>query len=160
MQQQVDDKKATQIERLRLRAEHRQKAFTRCAREDIKTTMFWSSSGAIEEIRCKICGARIMGFVEDERFEESRLVNGQMVMYKKLVPAYLPGFAQIRLIFDDNSAHITHMCSACVAELNEEKLELIYASDMKIWMQEEDQGKGAAPWEVLATRKPVRFEVI
>jgi uncharacterized protein YceK len=62
-------------------------------------------------------------------------------------------YAEITLIFDDNSAHETCVCEKCSYNMTVEKAEIVYAIDMQQWLDEDvDDLVSDDYWAYLANR--------
>ena len=90
------------------------------------------------------------------------LYDGTTFMYKTLTFSRFAAYTEVEIIFDDNSRHVTHICTGCKQKLDDpEILELVYVSDLAQWLWEEQHGHGPALWHVYpecATRVPVAWK--
>lgn len=115
-------------------------------------------SQTMDSVLCRGCGAVLRGWVDDERFEEAREVNGQHLVYRRLIFATFSGYAELTMVFDDGSAHVAHGCHECLSKVVDlEDLEQLYAADLREWLAQESAGKGPARWDLLADRAPTKI---
>ncbi|PWT71736.1 MAG: hypothetical protein C5B59_17305 [Bacteroidetes bacterium] len=102
-----------------------------------------SAAGSIEQILCKLCGHPISGLVEDERIERTNKMGDRVILHRALVHVRYPNYRQIRILFDDDSEHSTHLCATCLNKgLTPSQLEILYCCDIAQWLHEDDQGLG------------------
>ena len=70
----------------------------------------------------------------------------------------LASYTELRLVFDDNSAHITQLCRKCAVGLTLKELEAIYCADL-VALSEDEEAQGLLMcWELLADRQVVGYE--
>ena len=114
------------------------------------------SHGVLEELFCKVCGTTIGSLIVSDRFRESKVINGKIVIFERLVFAQTPMYKDVTLEMDNGSAHATHLCKGCAEKpLDEDTLEAIYAADLQEWLNE---GVSEIP-EAFLRCKPVRMTV-
>lgn len=114
-----------------------------------------------ETVLCKLCGVKIRGLVEDEKFERTERKNDKTIVYKKLVYTPLSNYREIRILMKDGSSHVTNLCSACVNELDIDRLLVVYIMDLDQMLFDDRHSRPRAPmsfWERVAYRKPVSWE--
>ena len=104
------------------------------------------SPGTIEAVLCKFCGARIKGWVSQERYQN------------RMSLLALPLYEEVTIEFDDGSAHVTPMCSKCADTLDAEKVEAAYVADMQEFAEAEGKGAGAVNWKMFQDRKITGFK--
>lgn len=107
----------------------------------------------IEAVHCKECGRPIKGLVVDDRFSETRIINGKTIVFQRLVLAELPGYSEIEIEFDDGSRHITHVCKGCLPKLTPNDLDALYEADMDMWSIEAARDGVEYQWERFAERR-------
>ena len=113
-----------------------------------------------DAVLCKGCQQRIKGLVDDERFEEVREINGQRVVFRRLIMAELPTYVEVELTFDDGSKHVTPMCRECAGRLSVEDAEDFYCADMARWADLERAGGGRVRWDVVGDRSPISWRLM
>jgi len=117
----------------------------------------------IDAVYCKMCGCKIKSLIPDDRFEESKTINGKIVIFQRLILAETSNYREILIEFDDGSAHVTCACNSCIAKMQSADLEEIYATDMDDWVGDEEKGRGPVDgvnWGTLAHRSLTRFKKI
>lgn len=125
------------------------------ALEGVKPTYVKYGSMGIEEVSCKLCGNPVRHLAPDDRFHELREIKGKKVVVERLVLVTLPTYREVKITFDDNSHHVTVVCSDCVSKITPAILEDIYSLDLAEMLRE----TGSLPWELMADRVPVSFTV-
>lgn len=71
-----------------------------------------------------------------------------------------PDYVELRLLFNDHSAHITPLCRACAAKgLDLQTLERLYCSDL-LDLADEEGEEIIMAWQAFAYRKPIGFMVV
>lgn len=70
----------------------------------------------------------------------------------------LASFSELRLIFNDNSAHITPCCKKCAIGLSLKELEAIYCADLLALSQEEESCGRLMHWQLLSDRQITGYE--
>ena len=113
-------------------------------------------SMGIEEVSCKCCGGAVRRLAPDDRFHERREINGRTVLVERLALMTLAAYTEVRIVFDDNSAHVTVLCEHCAKKLTVADLEDLYGLDLAEMLKE----SGSLPWDLFSDRKPVSFEVL
>lgn len=67
-------------------------------------------------------------------------------------------YRELKLLFDDKSAHVTHLCSTCLDKgLDLPALEKLYCADLLELSDEEEAAGILMDWRMLAYRRPVGF---
>tara|TARA_Y100000310_G_C20428395_1_gene690193 strand:- start:153 stop:611 length:459 start_codon:yes stop_codon:yes gene_type:complete len=118
-------------------------------------------NGEIVAVYCKLCGGKTKDLIPVDRVETKKVIKGQTIIWQRVVLQSLPGFAEIEIVFDDGSAHITNTCSGCIRTgLDQDDLELLYAADMEQFAKEESLGLGDVIWEHWADRIPLSYKVV
>lgn len=88
-----------------------------------------------ENVYCKSCGAVLIAEGQRQR-----------------------AYSEIKLFFDDGSAHVTALCRNCVSVgFTIDTLEALYCADLVALATEEDLHGILQRWEMMATRKPIGF---
>ena len=116
------------------------------------------SKYGIDQVLCKCCGAAIKGTVVSDEWAETRIINGKTVVFQRLVQAELAGYAEIEILFNDGSKHITHCCAACISHITVDHLEDMYCCDMETWQAEAGRQNTEIVWEANADRIPISFK--
>ena len=111
----------------------------------------------IDSVACTLCGALLKKLVPLPDLGKEETINGQRVITQPVALRETNNYAEITIEFDDGSAHTTMTCRSCANELDEEQLEILYASDMEQFDKDEQAGQGAVRWELMAHRKPKGF---
>ena len=70
----------------------------------------------------------------------------------------LASFSELKLTFNDNSAHVTTSCKKCVVGLSLAELEAIYCADLLALSQEEEACGRLMHWQLLSDRKITGYE--
>ena len=121
-----------------------------------------SKNRVMTEIVCKLCRGVIAGQVESDAKVPSRVIHGATYLYKTLTFSRFHSYAEVTLLFDDGSKHVTHVCTGCKSKLDSpDVLEYIYACDLAQWLYEEQHGHGDALWNTYpdcATRVPIAWK--
>ena len=112
--------------------------------------------GGHDVIYCHNCVTPIRKMIPDDSHREVRQVNGQTVVYERLVMATLPNYVEARIQFEDGGTHDHCMCRACAEDPNL-NLEELYCAVMVEFMIDEDAGLGPVNWAYWAEKKPVRL---
>lgn len=70
----------------------------------------YNAEGSLDRIYCKVCGEEIAGLVDRPK--------GSGVKNAVLVSRFIrfPNYAEIKMIFDDISYHVTNGCKTCLHE--------------------------------------------
>lgn len=116
--------------------------------------------GMLTEIRCKCCGVAIAALRELDRVVDDRWLSDRREIVKLAALRTLPSHRQVRLIFDDGSAHETECCTSCLAKMTLEDAEAMYAGDLAQFLDDELCSGDEIPWHALADRCVTRFETI
>lgn len=87
--------------------------------------------GGIVEVRCRGCGTPIRGLVADDAHREVKKINGQNVVYERLVLACLPNYREVLMACCDGSAHVACMCASCAEKLTPEMAQEHHDLDME-----------------------------
>jgi len=115
--------------------------------------------GYVDRVLCKLCGGTIKHLIPDELPVEVLRVKDRTMVYHRMILAELPNYVEVKIDFDDGSAHITHICKACFKSLQDDDLETLYVGDMQQQMAEEDAGYSEALWHFWDKRKPIGFKL-
>jgi hypothetical protein len=93
--------------------------------------------GGIWEVRCRVCGTPIRSMVADDTHRETKKVNGQTVVFERLVLACLPNYREVLMDCGggpgDNfvaSGHVACLCDQHASELTTEQAQAIHDLDM------------------------------
>jgi hypothetical protein len=125
----------------------------------VKRQIRYANGGNIEAVFCKGCGTQIVGLVEAEEPERVEKINKRTVVYKRLLAARSPQYREVRLFFTDQTAHITHCCSACVQKILANPQEA-WKQDMAQWAEDERRGLGNVRWDRYIDREVVDAEEV
>lgn len=87
--------------------------------------------GGIYEVRCRDCGTPIRKMIADDAHREMKVINGERVVFERLVLACLPAYREVLLACDDGSAHVACICAECASALTPEKAQELHDLDMK-----------------------------
>lgn len=93
--------------------------------------------GGIWEVRCRGCDTPIRKMIADDAHRETKKINGQNVVFERLVLACLPNYREVLVECGggpgDNfllSAHVACMCETCATALTVEKAQAHYDLDL------------------------------
>ena len=122
-----------------------------------KARLILDSTGVMRELHCKCCDDVIGKLVASDIPPILREIGGRKVLTVPTVFMRLPLYREIRILFDDGSAHVSNVCRCCAVDkkLTVEELEKMYCEDMLVWASEE--GADRVKWDWLASRKPVSY---
>ena len=67
-------------------------------------------------------------------------------------------YVELRLVFDDNSAHVTPCCKKCSTGLTLAELEAMYCADLVALSDDEEKQNVLMHWGLLSSRKIVGYE--
>lgn len=84
-----------------------------------KPTHITRNRGAIEEIRCKLCGTVIQELVEHHSAgmaKTRKAVDGTVIRTVRLVIRPTTNYQEMTIRFEDGSGHVTHGCRSCLAK--------------------------------------------
>ena len=109
----------------------------------------------IDQVLCKCCGCVIKGTVIRDDWTETRMINGKPVIFQRLALAQLAEYAEVEILFDDGSRHVTCCCVHCSEHLTPDHLEHIYCCDMLMWEKEAAATNTHVAWERYEKRRPV-----
>lgn len=70
----------------------------------------------------------------------------------------LATFIELRLTFNDNSAHVTPLCRKCSIGLSLSELEAIYCADLIALSRDEEMNGLLMRWELLSDRQVTGYE--
>lgn len=116
----------------------------------------FDSFGNIEHIVCKLCGTTIAGMQDMEQGKE--LDKKTKTWIKTVVRQFrrFPNYAEVKIEFEDGSAHVTNLCDRCAQEnIEPDILKAIYNADID--MEEKQGNKHTA---LLRKRVPSRVVTI
>jgi hypothetical protein len=86
--------------------------------------------GQLERLQCKLCGT-VIGEVQERTIGTRQRTNGRMV--ERVIETFTRNhlYTEVKIVYDDGSAHITNGCSRCLTgDLNEEQMdELTYTDE-------------------------------
>lgn len=123
---------------------------------DIGRYVKFGSMG-IEEVSCKCCGVPIRKLIPDDRFAESRNINGRNVVCERLVLSTLPNYVEVMIYFDDGSKHVTFMCEEDSKKLTNDQLEWLYCADLNEWLHDNSAASDNF-WSQQYQRQPIGFK--
>lgn len=69
--------------------------------------------GQVLEIMCKVCGTPIAGYSETLKNTQRR-AGGQQIQEKTIQWHRFHNWTELKMVFSDGSAHITHGCDKCM----------------------------------------------
>lgn len=119
----------------------------------------------LEHCACKMCGSMISGMQPHDNLREVVRDGNKVVVYERVSMARLANYAELRIRFDDESAHDTGICITCKQEVLAmpkdkmiEALEWMYACDMRAMTMEQGVNAANINWKPWADRVPVSAE--
>lgn len=109
-----------------------------------------NSDGFVTKVLCKRCGDVIREVRPvAEPFEDGTVPVALVT---------LSHYAEVKIAFDDGSAHITAACLTCARKgWTEDDLEALYSADLEQWIIEEQGPELVNRW---AERKPLKVVAI
>ena len=113
------------------------------------------ADGTVEAVHCKVCGHRIAGLIIHHQPIETIRRDGTVIVRERLVWAKFADYAEVRIVFDDGSAHETPMCRRCADTLTIEQVDDSYLADLEALRAE--TGAERMDW-IRLDRHPVRWE--
>jgi hypothetical protein len=136
--------------------DYKQIAKDRIAKAGDMTYIDRMAYGGHDIVYCHNCVAPIRKMVPDDSHREVKRVNGQTVIYERLVMATLPNYVEARVALADGGTHDHCMCRTCAEDPNL-NLEELWCAVMVEFMLDEERGLGAVDWSRWAERKPVKI---
>lgn len=116
----------------------------------------------IEAVMCKLCGATIASLrdVDDLPAQVVKTSEGRKNVVRVML-AYNDQYVNMKIAFDDGSAHVTQICKKCGER--EDILDLlddIYNLDLAQFEMDEKRGLGKVSWGLMDKRRPVAIPEI
>ena len=94
--------------------------------------------GQLWEVRCPLCSVPIRKMVPSDEHQETKKINGKIVVFQRLVFACLSNYREVLVEAgggpgDDfiTSAHVMCMCAECAADLTMEQAQALHDKDMR-----------------------------
>lgn len=119
----------------------------------------YGSTGNLEAVYCKICGARIRSLVEDGAHTKEYQRGGKIIREVRYVLTCNPNYTEVKFQLDDQGFHVTNCCTSCAPKVqNDPDLQdAAYEADLMGWKQEEKKGVSHLFWnDRVVNRKAVR----
>lgn len=108
--------------------------------------LVWTKFG-IEQVNCKICGNQMSGLVETDRNQRVEFINGEKVIFRHLLHMRFPLYNEIKILFEDGSDHVTHVCVECVKKgLSIDQLKFLCIADLAQFYYHYTRFGGPPPW--------------
>jgi hypothetical protein len=83
-----------------------------------------------DAVLCKCCGEQIAGWIDDDRFDETRVIGGKPMLMRRMLFARYNSYKEIEIEMKDGGKHVTQLCRACLKGMDESKLNAIYVADL------------------------------
>lgn len=93
----------------------------------------FTPNGEITELFCKVCGSQIGGIEDTVQGRSLDKTTNKWV--ERVVRQFrrFSGYTEMKMEFEDGSAHVTNGCNKCMTEhLNKDDLTAIYNADLDI----------------------------
>ena len=113
----------------------------------------YGPKGELEELFCKVCGSAIGGMTEQvkgRRFENNQWIEERILRFRRF-----HNYVEIKMEFQDGSAHVTNGCRNCLNEkLTFDQMYELHIADMEMEgdLPHVKQTKRRAPKRVVAIR--------
>jgi hypothetical protein len=113
-----------------------------------------ADKGMLPEVRCRCCNKLIVTIQEGEPLYKREL-KGKTFVYVPVMQKYTPDYAEIKLLFDDGSAHVANCCKECAAKALAGIIDLdaFYAHDLAQWLAHADSHELAVQY---GKRRPIK----
>lgn len=92
--------------------------------------------GNVEEVKCKMCTAVLVGLVVDDRFTTTERRGAQTFVKEKLVQVQTAAYETATFEMSDGTAHETPVCKSCKMKLRSDlaMANAVYATDLnRFW---------------------------